>query len=113
MSWKSWSPFQSTVVKEIYANMNSQEFDDLYRHASMCGFLNGISVGIVIFVFHKPFSIATILAVFLIILQIVSQRRFNKKLKAFLCSTDWAKSRGYTPESLKLYSFRILKVDKG
>lgn len=113
MSWKTWSPFQSPEAKAIYSNLTMYEYQELQKLTNGFAIRNGLICGVCALAFQQPYIILKVIALTILILHYFNQTSLIDELKVFLCSTEWAKSRGYTPESLKLYSFRILKEDNG
>ena len=107
MSWYTWSPFQSETAKEICAHMTRDEkIAGMIRSgllglwvaaalaAPQCIILLPAVFGI------KRSSLAISIAVILLIIFMISIPIIRKSNKNFLCSTKWAKSRGYTVDKI-------------
>ena len=47
-----------------------------------------------------------VIAAILIAIHAVGVPMWQKMQKAFLCSTEWAREQGFTPERLRLFAFR-------
>jgi len=55
-------------------------------------------------VFPHPAIIA--IAAVLLVIHIVCSPNWRRKQREFLCSTSWAREQGYTPERLRMFTFR-------
>jgi hypothetical protein len=103
----TWSPFQSPEVLEICAHLTDAERNILARR----GALNGVWLFVVPFIAmfaaiqsgKAGFMVLLLgaLAAFYATFVVITQQRN----RAFLCSTDWARKQGMTPEELRLFSF--------
>lgn len=106
MDWKTWSPFQSKTVKEICEHVTKDEKKEVVRRACMygtwCALTFAIPVSFAI-LYRSPIAISV--AIVLVVIHIVGIPIWQKKQKEFLCSTKWAKSKGYTPENIRLFGF--------
>ena len=107
MSWYTWSPFQSETAKEICAHMTRDEkIAGMIRSgllglwvaaafaAPQCIILLPAVFGI------KRSALAISIAVILLIISLISIPIIRKSNKNFLCSTKWAKSKGYTVDKI-------------
>ena len=107
MSWYTWSPFQSETAKEICAHMTRDEkIAGMIRSgllglwvaaafaAPQCIILLPAVFGI------KRSALAISIAVILLIIFLISIPIIRKSNKNFLCSTKWAKSKGYTVDKI-------------
>jgi len=107
MSWYLWSPFQSETTKEICAHMTRDEkITCMIRSALLglwvaaafvapqCIILLPVVIGI------KRSALAISIAVMLLIIFLISIPIIRKRNKNFLCSTKWAKSKGYTVDKI-------------
>lgn len=122
MSWKTWSLFQSPAVNEICSHLTKQEHSKLVGNSASYGLVLGICctpINMVIgeyvafnyliqienptLFFNNIYFIS--LAIFLVGINIMYIRHWQNEQREYLCSTEWAKSQGYTPENLELYSF--------
>ncbi len=106
----TWSPFQSPEVREICAHLTPAEHSRLIADARQrgtdigrwivlpFGITGGLlfwarQVGLVLFIIYFAVSGYP---------RIRAMRRRNMEL---LCETEWAQSRGYRPERLRLMAF--------
>ena len=107
MSWYTWSVFQSGTAKEICAHMTRDEkIASIIRSgllglwvaaafaAPQCIILLPAVFGI------KRSALAISIAVILLIISLISIPIIRKSNKNFLCSTKWAKSKGYTVDKI-------------
>jgi hypothetical protein len=107
MSWYMWSPFQSEAAKEICAHMTTDEkISSKIRSgllglwiaaafaAPQCIILLPALFGI------KRSALAISVAVVLLIIFLISIPIIRKSGRNFLCSTEWAKSKGYTTDKI-------------
>lgn len=101
MIGKTQSLFLSSDVKSIYANMSSKEYSNIEWEIYKYERWYGLTIGIFIFAILNSNPIAKILTLILFLLQILKN---HKTLKTLLCSTEWAKTQGYKPDTLKLFS---------
>jgi hypothetical protein len=106
-NWYMWSPFQSEAAKEICAHMTTDEkMSNTVRSgllglwviatfaAPQCIILLPVVFGI------KRSALAISVAVVLLIIFLISIPIIRQNNKNFLCSTEWAKSRGYTTNKI-------------
>jgi hypothetical protein len=106
--WKTWSPFQSPEVRDICAHMTDSERDEASRRGGLYGlwvfatFAGPLSFAVV---YRHPTLIAV--AAVLIVIHIVCIPIWQRMQRHFLCSTLWAREQGYTPERLRMFSFRV------
>ena len=106
-NWRTWSPFQSPDVREICTHLTDAESNEIRRR----GALSGIWLFVLPFLFliagiqsHNAgvlYATAGGLVLFYVGFVLISQMR-NRQ---FLCSTDWARKQGITPDKLRLFSF--------
>ncbi|MBU0477681.1 hypothetical protein KKC91_03845 [bacterium] len=103
MSWKTWSPFQSKIVKEICVHMTEIEKKEVIRMGRMYGLWVALTFAIPLsFIFatmRRPI-IPIFVALIVVPIFIIGTRGLRRKQKKFLCSTEWAKSKGYTPDRI-------------
>ncbi len=107
MSWYIWSPFQSGTVKEICAHMTMDEKIVAMIRSGLLGLWVAAALAapqcIILLpaVFGiKRSALAISIAVILLIIFLISIPIIRKRNKNFLCSTKWAKSRGYTVDKI-------------
>jgi hypothetical protein len=105
MDWRTWAPFQSKAVKDICAHMTEEEKTAVESFSKVTGLLAAIcfalplSFGVMLVKSLESIYATTALIVWIIIgVLVLLQRR--RKSKEILCSTNWAKSQGYTPEKI-------------
>jgi len=113
-SFWTWSPLQSRETGEICSHLTKAE----KHHVSLLGLLWGVWNAVTIF--GIPLLIRTfpapgnwIVASVWAVLFIVSVPALHRMTRHFLCSTAWAKQRGFVPEQLSLFSFRGGNLLKG
>ena len=105
MDWRTWSPFQSKAVKDIFAHMTEQEKTAVRSFSRVSGLLSAIcfalpiSFGVMLVESLKSIY-ATIALILWIIIGVVILLHRRRKSKELLCSTKWAKSQGYTPDKI-------------
>jgi len=105
MDWRTWAPFQSKAVKDIFAHMTAQEKAAVESFSKRSGLLAAICVAIpvsfgVMLVKSLKSIYATIALIIWIIIGVVILFHRRRKSKELLCSTEWAKSQGYTPDRI-------------
>ena len=105
-SWWTWSPLQSQEVGEICSHLTKAE----RNHLSVLGLLfavwiPGTCFGLPVFLRSDLGSGKWIVALVWVVLFAVSIPMLQRMVRHFLCSTTWAKERGFAPEHLRLFSF--------
>lgn len=111
MCRNTWTLFQSQDATLIYTNLSDQEYRKLENITNRFIIWNVLICvfALVTFNFLGEFQLSSITlflcGLFFIILHIKNCLIANHQIKQYLCSTEWAKSQGYTPEKLKLHSF--------
>lgn len=105
MRCTTWSPFQSPEAKAIYSNLTIHEYQELQKLTNGFAIRNGLICGVCALAFQQPYIILKVISLTLLILHYFNQTSLIDELKQLLCSTEWAKAQGYTPNKLKLYSF--------
>ena len=116
ISDSTWYPFQSPEVREIYEHLTPSEKRELKRlfielnlqQAFPVWILVGISV--VSFAFAYSVTIGLILdGLFIVVYTLTIGRRqiraYYKRAREILCATGYARSRGYQPETLRMFAF--------
>ena len=112
--WWTWSPLQSQEVGEICSHLTKAE----RNHFSVLGLVSsawvvGTCFGIPAFIRSDLGSGKWIVASVWVILLAVSIPMLQRMVRHFLCSTTWARERGFAPGQLRLFSFgrvNLLKV---
>jgi serine/threonine protein kinase len=104
--WLTWSPLQSQEVGEICAHLTKAE----RNHYSVLGLLFAVWIvgtcfGIPAFIRSDLGAGKWIVAAVWVILFAVSIPMLQRMGRHFLCSTTWARERGFRPEHLRLFSF--------
>ncbi len=105
-SWWTWSPLQSQAVGEICSHLTKAE----QNHLSLLGLLASVWIvgtcfGIPAFINSQEGPGRWIVASVWVILFAVSIPMLHRMVRYFLCSTTWARERGFAPDHLKLFSF--------
>ena len=104
MDWQTWAPFQSADIRAISIHMTLAEKSAAAWQGALYGIWVAISVAIPVGVTVAHLSWATVfLAVLLAAVHILCIPIWQRKQKEFLCSTDWARSQGLTPERLRRF----------
>ena len=105
MSWRSWSPLQSQTVKDICNHMTEDE----KKAFTFCGARFGLVVALF---FAIPLSVSLsflrtslmglpgLVLIVWIGFGIYILVQLRRKSKELLCSTQWAKSQGLTPDKV-------------
>jgi hypothetical protein len=105
--WQTYSPFQSPEVRDICRNMTGAERSEVSR----LGALYGVWVGLT---FGAPLGLAfgyrsepfVAIAAAMVTVHLAWLPLWQRRQRRFLCSTAWARERGFTPGRLRLFSFR-------
>ncbi|MEI6166424.1 MAG: hypothetical protein WCS52_04460 [bacterium] len=105
MDWRTWSPFQSQAVKDICSHMTEDEKNAVTSYGANFGVMVAVFFAIPLSVGLTSLRSSIIglpglaLLVWLIIgvFVLIHRRRKGKEL---LCSTQWAKSQGITPDKV-------------
>jgi hypothetical protein len=115
-----WSPFQSPEVRDILEHLSPTEEKAFMEHSSgvmeqaaisgqKSGFLFGIPAALIgATCFYSVALAITLFVLFVAVVVAFSWRRAQtklRKLREILCETQYARERGYRPESLRLSSF--------
>jgi hypothetical protein len=108
-----WSPFQSAEVREICAHLTPEEhtrvLEDGRQRGEQLGRWIAISFGLVAASFLWSWQVGLVVLflfmVYLSVLGLARIRAMRRRTKELLCETAWARSRGYTPERLRLTMF--------
>jgi hypothetical protein len=109
-----WSPFRSPEVKEIYANLTPEEIhrlkDGTHLDGAMFGFLSWMVFYILFRLIPADWGFFVQFAIVVAIVPIFgffAAAPLRKHAKNLLCDSAYAREKGYTPENLRLYSFRL------
>lgn len=113
----TWSPFQSPEVREICSHLTPAEHARLIDAARKRGtdigwwiaVPFGVTVGLVAWSWQIGLSMMALFAVYFAISALPRLRAMRRRSMELLCETEWAWSRGYTPERLRLMSFSWTK----
>ena len=106
-NWITWSPFQSPDTSEICSHMTPLERMRGARRGAAYGFWVLISVALPVdlaILYHNLDSY--LFAAAIIAIHIAMIPVWQRRQKRFLCSTEWALGKGFTPEQLKIFSFK-------
>ncbi|MCX6857825.1 MAG: hypothetical protein NTV80_23310 [Verrucomicrobia bacterium] len=109
-----WYPFRSPEVRDIHANLTPEEIYRLNVGTFAEGALHVIilTAGIYFLLSLVPpqwgftAHIALMYASGLLF-SLMAEAHMRKKAKKLLCSSAYAREKGYTPQDLRLYSFRL------
>jgi len=110
-----WYPFRSPEVRAIYENLTPDEASQLQHFsrktrvpvvATYIGLLMFAVSFVLIQYVQQPWGLAAIFAVAIIlgIIGLIGGAPIRSKTKKILCESTYAKEKGYTPETLRLYS---------
>lgn len=108
MELSTWSPFQSTQVREICRHMTEAERARGITRGALYGVWVAATVAAPMsFAWGSATRARWVLAVSLLIVHVVCIPLWQKRVRRFLCSTAWAREHGLAAESLPLFRFRI------
>jgi len=110
----TWSPFQSPEVREICAHLTPAEHAQLIADARQRG--TDISRWIAVpfgvtlcFFVLLPWQVGWVLlssfVIYVAIFRYPQLREMRRRSRELLCEAEWARSRGYAPERLRLMAF--------
>jgi hypothetical protein len=125
MSWKTWSPFQSPEVREVCQNLTPAEMKHLAKDAASVGTeigrravplaaIFGAVVGVMVMATPTWSSSMRGLAIgagaiVIAPLFLLTNRRWMRENRQrqceMLCSTEYARANGITPDRLRPFSF--------
>ena len=113
LSESTWSPFQSPEVREICAHLTPTERSRLLDGARQRGREIGqwiaVPLGIAVSSFMWSWRLGLLLlalfAVYFAVSGLARLRAMRRRTMELLCETEWARSRGYTPNRLRLMTF--------
>jgi hypothetical protein len=109
----TWSPFQSPEVRDIRAHLTPAEKQRLVERAADFGRESArrspfpFLLLAVSFFYSRPVGFVLLVA-FVIYWFIFERQRIQDHLqqgREFLATTEFARERGYTPETLRLFAF--------
>ncbi len=110
-NWTTWSPFQSSEVRDICAHMTDAERATLADLGGAYGLWSAGTLALPLAVALTSRSVLTVvIAAVLVTVHIIRIPIWQKQQKRFLCSTDWARERGITPDRLRMFSFRLRPI---
>jgi hypothetical protein len=105
--WQTWFPFQSEATREICAHMTQDEkMSFMIRSALLglwiaAGFAGPQCVILLPALFGiKRSALAISIAFIFLIMFLISIPFIKKRNKIVLCSTEWAKAKGYTADKI-------------
>ena len=109
----TWSPFQSPEVREICAHLPPAEHALLIADARQRGrdigrwlaVPFGVAVGLLFWSWQVGVALLALFIIYFAISGFPRLRAMQRRSMTLLCETEWARSRGYTPERLKLIAF--------
>jgi hypothetical protein len=110
--WKTWSFFQSPEARAICENMTPAERNATMRMGGLYGAWVAvtlqlpITLGLMAFLRGWGMPWLPMLGAALVALHLACIPVFQRRMQQFLCSTAWAKPRGFAPETLRMFSLR-------
>ncbi len=114
LSESTWSPFQSSEVREICAHLTATErarlLDDARQRGLQIGSWTAVPFGIVCALSAwLPRRLGLVLlpsfAVYFAVWGLPRLRAMRRRTTELLCQTEWARSQGYIPDRLRLMTF--------
>lgn len=109
----TWSLFRSPEIRDICAHLTPEEIDELASQAAQVGRKIGalMSLPLVVVGFSLLYSVrvfAVLLGLFIgsaFVIEWRLIRDHQRRVRRTLCATEYAKARGYHPETLRMFSF--------
>lgn len=109
----TWSPFQSSEVREICAHLTPAEHAQLIADARQRGSdiglriagPFGVTAGLLVWSWQVGLVFLALFAIYFAISGYPRLRAMRRRSMELLCETEWARSRGYKPERLRLMTF--------
>jgi hypothetical protein len=109
----TWSPFQSVEVRDICEHLTPEEKDQLAHQGAQLGRKIGtlLSLPLVLVVCSFLYSIRLFFVLFglFIVYAFVMEwrliRGLQRRARQTLCATEYAKARGYHPDTLRMFDF--------
>lgn len=109
---EGWGPFQSDDVREISQHLTDEEKYAAKKSGGLSGLFFILAFGI-IFLLWRASALSWSLMIFLIVLvMVILEIVLSHYQKKWLCSTEWAKMQGYTPDTIRLWNYRLFKTKK-
>jgi hypothetical protein len=112
-----WSPFQSSEVREICANLTPDERTRLVQNAYQRGMHVacwicipfGLATALLLALWHPGWQLQTLAIlglyiVFYVFFELLRGPALRRRTRELLCETQWARAQGYTPDGLRLMS---------
>lgn len=103
----TWSPFQSPELREICRHLTDAEESRIVIRSGLYGIWIAATFACPIVYLIRgrdPWYLS--LAAGLVLAHIACLPLWFKMQRRYLCSTEWARQQGFTPEKLRLYAFR-------
>jgi len=114
-----WYPFRSREVKDITSHLTPEEHSSLNAIATQNGTWFGgwiVGPGAILSVFlsdasfesfshFSAIAISTVIFGAFFVISGIIARPMNKRMKTFLCGTEYAKRTGYSVDLLSMYGF--------
>ncbi len=106
----TWSPFQSPEVRDICEHLTPEErarvLDDARQRgqqlAQRIAVPLSIAVGSFMWSWHTGLVLLVLFVLYMGFSGLPLLQAMRTRSKELLCETAWARSRGYTPEGLRL-----------
>ena len=110
LTQSTWSPFQSPEVREICANLTPAEHAQIIAHARERGTdiwrwivaLFGSIAAMLVWSWQVGLLLLPLVIIYFAASGLPRLRAMRRRSKELLCETEWGRSRGYTPERLRL-----------
>jgi len=111
-AWATWSPFQSPEVRDIYKHLEIDERLLLVQSATQWGrqiaSWFAIPLGIACFLFCDSATLGFVVVAVIAgctPLFLTLMRAHQKRVRKILCATKYAQTRGYRPDTLRVFAF--------
>jgi hypothetical protein len=109
----TWSPFQSAEVREICAHLTPGEHARLLEDAQQRGARIGLwlagplglSSALLVWRWQIGAVLLALYVPYFLVFGLPRLRAMRRRSMELLCDTEWARSRGYDPATLRLMNF--------
>jgi tRNA A-37 threonylcarbamoyl transferase component Bud32 len=101
-SWFTWLPRPSLLMREIGAHLTPAEHAEMTRRALLFGIWNAATFFAPFFcIMFLPGPIGWIYGIAALVIGLSFYPMWSRMQREFLCSTEWARQRGFRPDQLK------------
>src|SRR5438477_5784446 len=107
MDFATWSPFQSKQVREICAHMTGTERSRTMARGFGYGLWVFLTVGAIASGAWWANPALRITAGGLLAIHLCAVPFWQRRVRRLLCSTNWSREQGLTPQHLRLFEFRF------